>query len=255
LVLEIGSFTETADKTPKYRRFLFKRLLPTSHVSRLTTHIVPSYGYSNNTEGGIFLSDFILNYLSTLGLVGLLMGVFIESMGVPFPGGIMVILTGLLVNQGRLEFSSAMLATLSGYTGGSLTAYLIGRNLGQPFFVRIGAFLRISPERFEQAQSLLDRSAPAFIIFGRFLPGLSNLTPYMAGVTRISLPYFLLYNSIFTVGWGFLYLLLGMFFGHNYQLIAPYINTRLPLVGLALLGSCLAYLLIRNSLRNRIKNE
>jgi len=201
------------------------------------------------------LTDFILSYLSTLGLVGLLVGVFIESMGVPFPGGIMVILTGLLVNQGRLEFSSAMLVTVLGYTGGSLTAYLIGRYLGQPFFARIGAFLHISPARFKQAQSLLDRSAPAFIIFGRFLPGLSNLTPYMAGISRISLIYFLFYNSIFTLGWGFLYLLLGMFFGHNYQLIAPYINTKLPLVGLALLGSYLAYVYIRKFLSNRVKNQ
>jgi membrane protein DedA with SNARE-associated domain len=201
------------------------------------------------------LSDYILNYLSTLGLAGLLVGVFIESMGVPFPGGIMVILTGLLVNQGQLDFTSAMLATLSGYTGGSITAYLIGRYLGQPFFTRVGAFLHISPERFEQAQSLLDRSAPAFIIFGRFLPGISNLTPYMAGVSRISLPYFLLYNSIFTLGWGFLYLLLGMFFGHNYQLIAPYINVKLPLVGAALLGGYLIYIFIRKAMRNRAKNQ
>lgn len=201
------------------------------------------------------MSDLILDYLSTLGLAGLMVGVFIESMGVPFPGGIMVILTGFLVNQGRLDFSSAMLVTLSGYTGGSFTAYLIGRNLGQPLFARLGAFLRISPERFEQAQSLLDRSAPAFIIFGRFLPGLSNLTPYMAGVSRISLAYFLLYNSIFTLGWGGLYLLLGMFFGHNYQLIAPYLNTSLPLAGLALAAGSLAYVYIRKYYRNKAKNQ
>jgi membrane protein DedA with SNARE-associated domain len=217
--------------------------------------LFPPPGILNDIEGGIFLSDFILNYLSTLGLAGLVGGVFIESMGLPFPGGIMVILTGLLVNQGRLQFSSAMMATLVGYTGGSLTAYLIGRNLGQPFFTRMGSFLHISPGRFEQAQSWLDRSAPAFIVFGRFLPGLSNLTPYMAGVSRISLLYFLFYNSIFALGWGILYLLLGMFFGHNYQVIAPYINTKLPLVGLALLASYLAYVYIRRFLRSRVKNQ
>jgi membrane protein DedA with SNARE-associated domain len=54
------------------------------------------------------LSDAILSYLSSLGLFGLMGGVFIESMGVPFPGGIMVILTGFLVQQGHLEFFSAL---------------------------------------------------------------------------------------------------------------------------------------------------
>ena len=54
------------------------------------------------------MSEAILSYLSTLGLFGLVGGVFIESMGVPFPGGIMVILAGLLVQQGHLEFFSAL---------------------------------------------------------------------------------------------------------------------------------------------------
>jgi membrane protein DedA with SNARE-associated domain len=163
------------------------------------------------------LLDFIVNYLTALGLSGLLAGVFIEAMGVPFPGGIMVVLTGFLVNQGKINFFSALITTLSGYTAGSFTAYLIGRNLGQPFFLWCGRYLRITPERIKQTQSWLDRSAPAFIVFGRFLPGVSNLTPYMAGVSRIGAGYFLFYNTLFTLGWGGLYLLLGMFFGHNYR--------------------------------------
>jgi membrane protein DedA with SNARE-associated domain len=66
--------------------------------------------------------------------------------------------------------------------------------------------------------------------------------------------YFLFYNTIFTLGWGVLYLLLGMFFGHNYQLIAPYINVSLPLVGLGLLLICLSYIYIRKRLRHKIDN-
>lgn len=196
--------------------------------------------------------DLIAGYLSTLGLGGLLAGVFIEAMGLPFPGGVMVIITGFLVNQGRLNFSSALAATLSGYTIGSLTAYYIGRNLGRPFFVRCGKLLHVSPERFDQTRALLDRSAPAFIIFGRFLPGLSNLTPYMAGVSRIGVGYFLFYNSIFALGWGALYLLIGMFFGYNYQVIAGYLNSKLPLVGLGLLGLYVIYLYLKKYLRRRV---
>ncbi|WP_286726410.1 DedA family protein [Pelotomaculum sp. PtaB.Bin117] len=193
--------------------------------------------------------DLIFNYLSALGLGGLLAGVIIEAMGIPFPGGIMVVLAGFMVNQGRMNFLSALLTLLSGYTAGSLTAYLIGRKLGQPFFMRGGRFLRISPEKFEQARGWLDRSAPAFIIFGRFLPGLSNLTPYMAGISRINIGYFLFYNSLFALGWGFLYLMLGMFFGHNYQTIAGYLNNKLTLIGLVILGLYLLYPFIKKNYR------
>jgi len=200
------------------------------------------------------LFDLILEYLSKLGLGGLLVGVFIEAMGLPFPGGIMVMVTGILVEQGRINFSSALLITLFGFSAGAITAYMIGRYLGQPFFIRCGKFLHISPEQFAKAQTWLDRSAPAFIVFGRFLPGLSNLTPYVAGVSRIGAGLFLFYNTIFAVGWGFLYLVVGMFFGHNYQLIASYLNSKLPLVGLGLLALYFVILYAKRYLKRGVKN-
>ncbi len=198
--------------------------------------------------------DLIVDYLSALGLAGLSVAVFIEAMGLPFPGGIMVIVTGLLVGQGRLGFASALIATLSGYTVGASSAYLIGKYFGQPFFDRCSRYLHISPDRFEQAKSWLDRSAPVFIIFGRFLPGISNLTPYMAGVSRVSFGWFLFYNSIFTLSWGLLYLFIGMFFGHNYQTIAGYLNSKLPFVGLGLIGVYLAYLVIKIFTKKEVNN-
>jgi len=120
------------------------------------------------------LFDTIAGYLSVFGLGGLLLGVFIEAMGVPFPGGVMVIITGFMVHQGKLEFLSALIAILFSYTAGSLIAYLIGKKAGRPFFIKCGRLLHISPERFEQTRSWLDHSAPAFITFGRFLPGLGG---------------------------------------------------------------------------------
>ena len=195
-----------------------------------------------------------MDYLSELGLGGLLVGVFIEAMGLPFPGGIMVVITGILVEQGRLNFSAVLLTTLAGYTAGSLTAYIIGRYLGQPFFIRCGKLLHVSPEHLTKAQTWLDHSAPAFIVFGRFLPGLSNLTPYMAGVSRIGAGFFLFYNSIFALGWGFLYMMVGMFFGHNYQLIASYLNSKLPLVGLGLLVLYFVYLYLKRHFQKGVKN-
>lgn len=197
------------------------------------------------------MKDVILNYLSSLGLPGLLAGVLIESMGVPFPGGIMVILTGFLITQGKLDFTPALLTAYAGYTVGSLAAYLIGRYGGKPFLTGFGKFMHIPANKFEHTLTWLDRSAPAFIIFGRFLPGLSNLTPYLAGVSRIGAGYFLFYNSIFALGWGILYLLLGMFFGHNYELIAGYLNKSLPLAGLSILILFFGYQYLKKYLAKR----
>ncbi|MDD3653862.1 MAG: DedA family protein [Desulfotomaculaceae bacterium] len=199
--------------------------------------------------------DLIVNYLTALGYGGLLAGVVAESMGVPlFPGGIMVILAGFLISQGKMEFLSALLILFTGYNTGSLSAYLIGRKMGKPLFLKSFKFFRVSQERLNQTQDLLDRSAPVFIIFGRFLPGLSNLTPYLAGISRINMGYFILFNSIFALSWGILYLLVGMFFGHNYHTIAGYLNTRLPLVGLLIMLLYFLYPHIKSLFKKKIKN-
>ena len=57
-----------------------------------------------------------------LGLGGLLAGVYVEAMGLPFPGGIMVVIAGILIEQGKLDFPSAIAITFFGYSAGAVTA-------------------------------------------------------------------------------------------------------------------------------------
>ncbi len=199
--------------------------------------------------------DYIKSYLSSFGLAGLLLGVFIEATGVPFPGGVMVVIAGFLVNEGRLNFGSALAVVLAGYTAGSLLAYTAGRCIGLPFLMRCGKLLRVSPAKLERTRSLLFYSAPAFIVAGRFFPGLGNLTPYMAGVSRIGPAVFLFYNTIFAAGWATLYLLLGMFFGYNYHAVAGRVNNGLVIFGLCMLAFWAAGKYFLALWRKRVKTK
>lgn len=56
------------------------------------------------------------------------------------------------------------------------------------------------------------------------------------------------------MGWGFLYLMVGMFFGHNYQTIARYLNSKLPLASLVLLLLYIGYVYIKRYSKNKVKN-
>ena len=99
------------------------------------------------------MREMMLHYLSTLGIVGLLFAIFIESMGVPFPGGIMVIFAGFLVGQGRLNLYYALAAAVLGFVLGSAAAFYLGRYVGEPFIKRCGKYLHISSQDFNQAQA------------------------------------------------------------------------------------------------------
>lgn len=191
------------------------------------------------------MTQWVMDYLGALGMGGLLLGVVIEAMGIPFPGGLMVILAGFLVNQGRFDFLHTLFVTLLGFNTGATIAYLIGKRVGEPFLFRFGKYLRVTPRRIKRAQDYLEHSSAAFIIFGRFVPMISNLTPYIAGISGLGILKFISFNFVFTLIWSLLNLGLGMFFSHNWSYLLRFMHFWLPLLAGSLLILCLLLLYLK----------
>ena len=190
------------------------------------------------------MEQFCADYLATLGLGGLLGGLIIEAMGLPFPGGVMIMFSGFLINQDKLDFYPVFLIAVAGFNLGASIAFGIGRRVGDPLFDRYGKYLRVKNFSLSQARRQLEKSAPLFIIAGRFVPMISNITPYLAGASGLRWLSFLFYNFVFTIIWVSVNISIGMLFGHNWHLIAGYLNNKLPVAALALLVIYLAIKLL-----------
>ncbi|RPF49841.1 membrane protein DedA with SNARE-associated domain [Thermodesulfitimonas autotrophica] len=183
------------------------------------------------------VKEFILDYLAYFGIGGLLLSSLVEALGVPFfPGGIMVILAGFLVARGYMTFPAALLATCTGFITGSALAYLLGVKLGGQVFELGGRLLKVTPARLAKARAYLGYSAPGFVVFGRFIPGISNLTPYLAGVGQLNPALFLALTGLFAVCWATLYLALGVFFEKSWAEVTGRLQPFLLLGGLLGLG-------------------
>lgn len=195
----------------------------------------------------------IVDYLDSLGAGGLLVAVFIEALGLPFPGGIMVILAGVLVSQGKIPFMLAFGATVIGFTFGASTAFYLGKYVGEPVIERYGRYLHITPQSFNKAQLWMEQSSAAFILVGRFIPMISNLTPYMAGMSKLSWSRFLFYNTIFAIAWSGFNISLGLFFGRNWKELASESQSIFPFIALGILILYL-FLKYRFFRRRRIAN-
>jgi len=199
------------------------------------------------------MKEWVLGYLGGLGAGGIFLGVVIEALGIPFPGGLMVILAGFLVNQGRFALFPVFAATFLGFNLGAAAAFFIGRHVGEPFLIRFSKYLRVTPARIEQAREWLAQSAAAFIIFGRFVPMISNLTPYIAGLSGLPVIKFLGYNLIFTFFWTSINLSLGFLFGHSWGYILRLTHSWLPLFGGGLLAAFLVYFYLKQTGRLKLK--
>lgn len=197
------------------------------------------------------MNEVITGLLGSLGLGGLLLGSIIEALGFPFPGAIMVVFAGILVNRGELDFVGSLVSAVAGFNVGAFAAYLLGRRVGEPFLYTMGKYLKITPEKLEKARRWMEQSSAAFIIFGRFVPMVSNLTPYMAGISRLEPGRFFLYNTIFATMWASFNLAVGIFFSRNWQTFLEYTQSRLPFLAAA---GILLYIAIGLILRRRIRS-
>ena len=92
---------------------------------------------------------------------------------------------GLLIQRGRVEASSAVLACTLGIFVGDVGLWAIGRTCGSTVLAWPRVARRLQPNRFHEFRSWLDRHAGWAIVASRFLPG-SRLPLYViAGIVEL----------------------------------------------------------------------
>ncbi|MHB8918728.1 MAG: DedA family protein [Desulfocucumaceae bacterium] len=182
--------------------------------------------------------------LGGLGLGGIFLGTIVEALGIPFPGGIMLVLAGVLISNGSLSYPGALALAVAGFNLGATAAYYVGRTVGEPFFVRFEKWFKVDPCKIERARSWMEQSSAAFIMLGRFVPMASNLTPYLAGMSRLGPVRFLIYNTIFALAWANFNLALGYYFSRTWHSVMRYTESHLPYIAGAALVFYLAVAMI-----------
>jgi membrane protein DedA with SNARE-associated domain len=119
--------------------------------------------------------------LDEYGYPGLFVSNFAEGFGIPLPGQTLLLGSSILATSGdfdiRLVVAVAYVATVLG----SCVGYLIGRTGGRALLLRC----RIPPARLERVESFFARRGALVVVVARFLDGLRQTAPLVAGSLRM----------------------------------------------------------------------
>ena len=144
----------------------------------------------------------ILALLPEYGLAIVVIGVAIESLGVPIPGGIPLIAAAFYAGAtGQLDPVSVGLAGAGGAMLGDNLGYRIGRKFGLEAVVRHGSRFGWSETRIKVGRYLFARYGAPAVFFGRFIPLIRALAAVLAGVNRMPWAAFFLANALGCVAW------------------------------------------------------
>ncbi|GGE48825.1 membrane protein [Pullulanibacillus camelliae] len=143
----------------------------------------------------------ILGWLDHLGTVGLLLTMFIEGLSVPFPGIIIVLAYGYVMNFNIWESLLMALVMSAIYTIASFIPYLLGYKLDAFFKKRL-------KKSIDKARGWFNKYGLWSIAVTRPF-GIGNYISYVAGISKVKwLPYGLL-TLVGIFPWAFVMIFIG----------------------------------------------
>ncbi len=156
-------------------------------------------------------------WLGKFGYLGVALGVFLESAGVPVPGETVVLAAAFLAAHGTLELPMVVATAALAAVAGDNLGYVLGRRLGRRWLERHGRTLGLGPARLTQVDRFFARFGGWAVALGRFVTGVRVLIAAAAGAAGMPWGSFVRFNVLGAVAWATLTGLAGFAAGRGWQ--------------------------------------
>lgn len=162
----------------------------------------------------------IIDLLLRYGYAALFLNVFAEQVGLPIPAVPMLVAMGMLAGMGKLSLLACLLLASAGAMLGDTIWYLLGRRHGHTI-LNLVCRVSLEPDScVSNTKQKWNRFGGYTLIFAKFVPGLSTVSPPLAGLVRMSLGRFLALNLIGTWLWVSVYTGAGFLFHNQMENVA-----------------------------------
>ncbi|MFM7351132.1 MAG: DedA family protein [Actinomycetota bacterium] len=158
--------------------------------------------------------DFATQLVESIGIFGAGLFIAIESVVIPLPSEIVLLLSGFNVSIGEFSFFSVWVATTIGSLVGAYFLYSIGYAVSkegiEKLVLRFGRFVGIKQSDVDVAFRWFDKYGTFVIFFGRLIPLIRSLVSVPAGLAKMSLARFSLLTAAGSGIWNALWIYIGI---------------------------------------------
>jgi membrane protein DedA with SNARE-associated domain len=169
------------------------------------------------------MTDWIIQTISELGYLGIFLVMLAESIFPPIPSELIIPFAGFAAANGDLNFFGVLAAATVGAVVGMLPWYFAGRLFGlervRYLADRFGRVMAFNADEIDVAVGWFKRFGPIIVLFGRLIPLIRTLISIPAGLSRMSLPVFLLASTSGALIWNTVLTLSGYILHEHYEVI------------------------------------
>ncbi|MBR1424480.1 DedA family protein [bacterium] len=167
----------------------------------------------------------IINWLeetiSSMGALGLMGIMALESCNVPIPSEATLPFAGYLVSKGELNFHIAAWASAVGCLIGSIPSYYIGCFGGRKFIEKYGKYFFVTKEDLENADKWVEKYGDWAFFLCRMLPIIRTFISLPAGILRAKKKIFFPLTFLGSLIWSYALIKLGVELGEHLEDILP----------------------------------
>jgi membrane-associated protein len=200
-------------------------------------------GQDQRPPAGIVARMSPQHLLETFGTIGLLVIVFAESgllLGIILPGDSLLFTAGLFASSNhhgtlKLNLAVILIGCLLAAIAGSQVGFELGRRFGPRIFNRADSRL-FKRAYVERAREFFEGNGPKAIVLARFMPIVRTLAPVLAGVGKMDVRTFTLFNVIGGAFWSVGVITAGYLLGSRFKNIDKYL---LPIIAVIVIISAI----------------
>ena len=149
--------------------------------------------------------EWITEFITDAGLIGIAALMFLENIFPPIPSEIIMPFAGFAAAEGDLNIVGVIIAGSIGSILGAIPWYILGRLMSadrfRQFLEKYGRWLAFEPKDMDRTNDWFGRHGGKATFFGRLVPTVRTLISVPAGMAHMNLGWFFFFTSIGTTIW------------------------------------------------------
>lgn len=184
------------------------------------------------------MDQYVLDLIGNFGYFGMFLGMVLEAVIIIIPSELILATGGILAGRKIFSFWGAFLTGLLGSVFCAIIIYAMGYFGGKSFAKKYGKYFFMKTEDVDKSNGWFDKYGLMAACIGRNIPIIRTLISLPIGVTRVSFKKFLIYTTIGSIPWTFVFVYFGYSLGNNWTILTDVTSKlKIPIIILLIIIS------------------
>lgn len=182
------------------------------------------------------MNNYILNLIDNFGYFGMFIAMVLEAVIIIIPSEFILATGGILASQKIFNFWLTFLVGLLGSVFCAIVIYFMGYFGGKPFIKKYGKYFFMKEEDLEKTDSWYAKYGLIAAAVGRNIPIVRTLVSLPIGIARLSFTKFVIYTTLGSIPWTFVFVYFGYSLGNNWTILKDCVDRlKVPIIFLLII--------------------